>query len=107
MNFRRGILRIWIVATLCWVTYWVWHYALVCGPINLLDGSKSEITCPVGLWSTATSGGTRFQRLAPLWSSETMIEIALIVIGVPTAILAVGILLRWIVAGFTKIPRSN
>jgi hypothetical protein len=36
MNFRRGFLRLWIVATGIWIAGWAWHYAAICRDSGVL-----------------------------------------------------------------------
>ena len=93
MNFRRGLLRVWMVFTVFWVALWSWYYDISsCQHMILTNGADLGWVC-----ERPDSVGI---RLVPIG------EVLAVVAGPSAAILLVGFLARWMIAGFQR-PKSN
>jgi hypothetical protein len=110
MNFRRGFLRLWIVATGIWIAGWAWHYAdtcrdypgqvfiagFLCSPSYILEdlGPADE--------PSARRGPVTIRPVPPDLKIGA-IQMGITLIGVPLGILAMSWLTVWVIRGF----RSN
>ena len=82
MNLRRGLVRLWLIASAIWVAFWLW---------------RADIPCMLG----HTSAGERPWCTDPLDYPETVLaNDAMLVIGVPLLIGFLGMALIWIARGF-------
>jgi len=88
MNWRRGILRLWLVASLAWIFWTVWHHRLYC---------QIGIKLP----SDAPWCGDQF---ADPWEAYTSIAVS--ALSFPILTLALWLIGEWIARGF-KSDRSN
>src|SRR5437660_861042 len=34
LNLRRGVFRLWLVASIAWLAYWIWYYNSICGNLG-------------------------------------------------------------------------
>jgi hypothetical protein len=94
MNWRRGLLRLWIAASLCWVGFWSWHYRIhTCEPLLLVDQQGA----------TENSGwhcyGAQIGSAVPL---VPIIEVIFVTLGVPALTLISGIAIQWVSQGFRR-----
>ena len=82
MNLRRGVVRLWLIASAVWVAFWLW---------------RADIPCMLG----HTSAGERPWCTDPLQYTETvLVNDAILVIGVPVLIGLLGLAVAWIARGF-------
>jgi hypothetical protein len=92
IQFRRGVLRIWIALSGVWICYWIWHYATVC----YFDPDPGLVGCSIGKIdiSPYTPSGryTISVYLDPM-------EILLKAFGIPIAVLATGWVVAWVNPG--------
>jgi hypothetical protein len=93
VNVRRGLWRLWIAASAFWVGFWVWHYFKACSPLIRPDGSADEILCD----TNEVSGNV--VRLAPF----DLLQVTEITIGIPIAVLGIGLIVAWILRGFRSV----
>jgi len=88
MNLRRGLVRLWVIASAVWVVFWLW---------------RADIPCLLGY----TSGGEAPWCKDPLqYSMNVGVSDALLVIGVPIVTGLIGLAVAWITQGF-RAGRSN
>jgi hypothetical protein len=101
LRVARGLFRLWVFASVVWVTSWgayVWLTRLE-GPITLQDtGEKLE-----GFLAFHTDFGTGWKELSRFTFGDyaSLVSIAF---GIPLAVLVLGWGARWVIAGFTRIP---
>jgi hypothetical protein len=82
MNLRRGLVRLWLIASAVWVAFWLW---------------RADIPCMLG----NTSAGERPWCTDPLQYPGTVLaDDAILVIGVPVLIGLLGLAGGWIARGF-------
>jgi hypothetical protein len=89
MNLKRGLSRIWIIASLCWLAGWFVYVWRTCTqPVEL------EITyCYTNLFSVWQAPIHHFT----IWHYTYFILSA---ISVPIAMLIIGLAVWWVVSGF-------
>jgi len=94
MNWRRGLLRAWVVVTAVWVTYSVAYYYGNC--VRMYDYAYGTfVGCYEG---SAGRVDYTYQQLF-----EQLFEW---LIGVPAAVFALGIIVVWVARGFRP-PRPD
>jgi hypothetical protein len=76
MNWRRGLFRVWLVGSLCWVGYWVW----------------------LALWLAYLAPPNNIEELN--WDFIGMI--AAVVATPPVVTLIVGMVIVWMISGFGR-----
>ena len=99
MNYRRSLLRVGIGGTLCWIAFWIWHYATTCSLVGMSGGHA--ISCR---WETAEPGGMAVAtRTAPalgvLW------DMAARTIGIPGCVAVAGLAVYWVMQRFRSPAR--
>jgi hypothetical protein len=88
MNLRRGGVRLWLIASAVWVTFWLW---------------RADIPCMLG----HTSAGEKPWCTDPLQYPETVLaNDAILVIGVPVLIGLLALAVAWITRGFRADPSN-
>jgi hypothetical protein len=88
MNLRRGLVRLWVVASTVWVAFWLW---------------RADIPCMLGHTS---AGETPWCTDQLQYSMSVGVSDALLVIRVPILIGLLGLTVAWITQGF-RAGRSN
>jgi hypothetical protein len=103
MNWRRGLLRLWLVLSLCWIValgVFAWEQApwkafrmAACeeaggNPIDCYDAERARPEAPVGLSDIAAVGKR--------WGKE----LAVFALLPPLITLVLGLLGVWVVSGF-------
>ena len=74
MNWKRGLFRVWLVASVGWIGYWLWQSWMICGfSINPSPRCANEIP----------------------WTG-----LAIISLSGPLIALVLGLVAVWIVRGF-------
>lgn len=107
MNWRIGLFRLWIVASLAWaalvgwMAYDRWTVAAQQGACYTAREANPSLGSPLGCF---TSAATMFDDLVP-WDSYLRYYLLLALLPV-IGFLIVGLALRWIGAGFQR-SRSN
>ena len=89
MNWRPGLFRAWIVASICWVAFIAW---------------RSDLACPLHLIGLTSAGGPwcEFQNAEPLkYYSRLAVEMIVAPLLAGVALLAI----IWVVDGFRRRPR--
>lgn len=93
MNVRRGLFRLWIVASVVWVAIWFTFIWATC--TTHANGQVTFCSTDFSGWQSEWGGFT-------FWDYARIAEIAL---GIPVLILALGSALLWALSGFSK--KSN
>jgi len=110
MNWRRGLLRLWVLASVIWCAL-VGAYAISDWRDHQLTPTQTDDVNPFAKYvpgKTIEQGGwtiTMPGTPASGTSSTVWIEVA-IAIGGPVVVLLLGIALSWAAAGFAH-ERSN
>jgi hypothetical protein len=106
MNFRRGFLRLWIVATGIWIAGWAWHYAAICRDsdgvvyISGFNCSPRERQAEMAAFlASKPSGGF---TIGPPILEIGATEIGITLVGIPLGILAMSLLAAWVIRGFRE-----
>jgi hypothetical protein len=94
MNWSRGLLRLWMVASLLWIGFWTYWRDVPCALGFNYFGAK--------WWC-----GDHFVAPPAGYILDITGETFLIMLGVPLLVLVLGILARWIAEGFRTRPGSN
>lgn len=91
MNRRRSLFRVWIAGSLCWIGYWIWHYASTCHLVTMSGGHA--VACQ---WESAEPGGMAVAtRTAPaLPVLQSMIATTF---GIPLCAIVAGIAVYWVI----------
>jgi hypothetical protein len=91
MNWRRGLVRIWIVFAACWAAAWSWYYHITsCVRMTTAAGVDDGLHCP---GPNVPNGWTTMFPIS---------EVATTIVAIPVAVLAVGFVLAWMLRGFRK-----
>ena len=99
MGRRKGLLRLGVVATACWIAFWTWHYATTCSLVRM--GGGRAITCR---WETAEPGGIAVAtRTAPALS--VLWDMAARTIGIPACAIVAALAVYWVVERFRHLAR--
>jgi hypothetical protein len=84
MNIRRGLFRLWLAMTALWIAYWSW---------------QRDLPCLLGI----DFKGTKF------WCADALVDpmgvyakAAVLILGVPLLIGALGVVILWVGSGFRK-----
>lgn len=93
MNWRRGLSRLWLVASALWIGFWFWYRDVPCALGFNYFGIKWWCSDPV--WEAPPNG-----FLLDLRSGTFAL-----MFGVPAAALVFGLVAQWIASGFG--PRHN
>jgi hypothetical protein len=88
MNIRRGLLRLWIVASVAWL---------------VIDGWALKLPCTFGAYSAPWCVGWERAALIPSEYARIYLEL----LGVPLIVLIAGAALFWAINGFADSRRSN
>ena len=101
-NIRKGLLRLWIVATAGWVVYSAWAYYQDCGPIKVEPGSPYKGGFVCGDLIHAAGGFTRLfePSTEPYNFCLNLMYAAALGLRLPLVILGCGLALTWVVRGF-------
>jgi hypothetical protein len=102
MNLRRGLFRIWVVASLIWLIGWHWYVWATCETKHIPFSSQGEPWkeyvkfCYTGFgeWMTQVQNFT-------FWDYAS---IAATGVGVPIAAFVIGFGLLWAADGFRSHP---
>ena len=102
MNWRRGLFRLWIAASILWVGAVGWSV------YDRVERARAESSCAtqrianpaLGNTSDCFSGDLTFDHLIPL--SGLLSEYALIALGPVVGALVLGMAGIWVVTGFKK-----
>jgi hypothetical protein len=81
-NVRRGLLRLWIACSLCWVTVSAAHF-VINGPKYCVGPAPGE-TGPC----------------VPTWATDEMLSAVAWTVLPPLALFVVGVMACWVVNGF-------
>ena len=98
MNWRRGLFRLWLVLSLCWI--------VLVGVHNWNDLSSREMTSDLTKWSNeALEKASRGEALSvsdypPDWPRR--LAAGGYIIGPPFAALLLGYVLIWVGRGFRR-----
>ena len=79
MNWRRGLIRLWIVGSIAWVLFTVW---------------SGDLSCFVGSYPWCA-----WWIVSPWWQSTYLAALAK-VFGTPILVLSLGAAISWVVGGF-------
>ena len=97
MNIRRGLFRVWVVASAAWL---------------VVDSSAKNLPCKLSHYSLPWCNG--WDQFLPVDASqpndipETNIHACVVLFGIPLLSLLVGAALLWAAAGFERErTRSN
>ena len=102
VNYRRGLIRVWIAGSACWVAYWAWKYATACGLGKM--GGADAITCnwngstEASAWAVISETGPTLTMLADM-ARMTLAPPALTFIG--------GVVVYWAISGFRSRAHSR
>lgn len=99
MNWRRGLVRSWVVLSAIWIGYTVWRLYSGCFELIALDEAPTGKTfCYVDGWHLV-AGARQVEQLGKFttfhwlnWSSLAILP--------PIGLLVFGVLAIWIIAGF-------
>lgn len=96
MNYRRIWLTVSITGSVCWIAWWVWHYATTCSLMRMSGGHA--ITCR---WQVMDAGGLAVAtRTAPALS--VMQDMAVRTLGIPACVIIAGIAAYWLIERFRR-----
>jgi hypothetical protein len=91
MNFRRGFVRLWLVASICFAVVYVAPKA---------PGILDE-------FFPGRSSGRYLDQYRDTHPWRALAEIAQIAFGIPAAVFVIGMSLLWAANGFRRGGRSN
>ena len=107
MNWRRGLLRVWLVGSLAWIGFVSWMFfetvwvprrtaalASDCANARTLNPSLGNP------FDCFPQGGNAFADLIPI--GDALMRFAAIALGPVIGMLAIALVLQWIVSGFRK-----
>jgi hypothetical protein len=94
MDVRRGLWRLWILASVLWVAFHGWRFWDKCIP-----GSEGDVWCPIGHDDWVRD--LRYFDYADVLRNTAWI------FGPPVACLIIGLGVLWVGDGFSERPRSN
>jgi hypothetical protein len=95
IHLRRGLFRLWIVATFAWVVYWGWYFAQCNSTHEKGITEYFPITCPGHPWHTY--GSTEFYGVI----ASAIIAPAIALLGGYVIVL----IIIWIFRGFQRDPQ--
>lgn len=90
MRSGRRLVRLWIIATVFWLGYWIWIYTTKC-----FHAGNGTLWCPAGGDPTTTTIARTTE-----WRFWAMTVLA------PIWVLVVGLLLWWALQGFQQRPNK-
>ena len=79
-------MRLWALGTFAWVVYWGWYLSAYCSPVS--DNLYYLVACKIDTFNSTPSGYTTLSNAFALY------------ILFPSASLALGYLIAWMVRGF-------
>ena len=94
MNIRRGLFRVWILASACWITGYIWYFWAHC--FRLQDDT---------LMCMESYGYDDWAKPLSYFTFIDYLRIAGIVLSGPVIVIALGAAISWAVTGFRQ--KSN
>jgi hypothetical protein len=111
MNWRRGLIRLWIVSSLCWIGFVGWtayaqeseRAAQEFADNVCMEWKRREGANPFDCFDTP-SGPFHTLPVRPVFGKAWVKHYASIAFLPPLGVLIAGVLVLWIAAGFRKAP---
>ena len=102
MNLRRGLFRIWIVASLIWFVGWLWYVRATC--IQSVAAGKQGTSIVQFCYTSLYSDWMGQPQDFTFWDYAS---IGATGIGIPFAVLILGGGILWAADGFRSDKRRN
>jgi len=99
MNWRTGLFRVWIVASVCWLGFAFWFFGSSC--VYFSDSSIFNPACATG----AVNGIIPVAQPLTAFSLVDWLRWLAFVIAPPLAALVIGVIARWVIKGFGQRPK--
>ncbi len=93
-NMRRGLFRFWLLSSGAWLAYWIWRGITDC---HFIGVDYARLYCKAVLPEFPDPWTVIGQEADTI---RMIFEMAILALGVPLAILALGIGARWVTRGF-------
>jgi hypothetical protein len=91
-NVWLSLFRAWLVAAVCWMAYWAWHFYVTCW--EFAEGfGHWRLFCPAG---NINYGNSTVTAWADAPANEVMRRAA-VMFGVPLLLMALGAAIWWVI----------